>query len=79
MECKMNDIAVRYSRLNKKQQKVVDDLIEKLSGEVDKTLQLEKKEKYKKLLLSIPQWSEEDLKIYDEVDDIWKKWTVETW
>lgn len=30
MECKMNDIAVRYSKLNKKQQKVVDDIIELL-------------------------------------------------
>lgn len=74
----MEDIAKKYRKLSKKHQQEIDALINKYSDK-SKAQIIEKNEKFKKKLLNGPTWPEEELKVFDEINEYWKNWKSESW
>ncbi len=74
----MKDISVKYSLLNKKSQKEVRDfmdfLLNKQKGKRKTPLSA-----YKKKILNVSIWSENDLKTFENNQKLFNKWNIQEW
>ena len=74
----MKDISVKYSLLNKKAKKEVNDFMDFL-------LNKQKEEKktslsaYKKKILHVSTWSEKDLKTFENNQKLFNQWNIQGW
>ena len=74
----MNDIVVKYSRLNKTARQEVNDFMDFLlskQGPNKTNLQ----STYKEKILGVSIWADSDLKIFDENQKLFNQWRVQEW
>lgn len=75
---KMSDIVVKYNRLNKTARQEVNDFMDFL-------LSKQKSEKpnflatYKNKILRVSTWTDSDLKIFDQNQQLFNQWRVQEW
>ncbi len=74
----MNEIALKYNMLNQRGKREVNDLLDKLLSKQASARQISTAE-YKKRILKISVWSEDDLKVFKENQEIFNQWTIEEW
>ena len=74
----MKDIAAKYSLLDKKDKKEVNDFVDFLLNKSTNPIS-SKMNDYKKRIISIQKWSEDDLKVFDENNNLFNNWKIEEW
>ena len=72
----MKKILEKYHSLSPKQQKEVDDFINLLLQKSTKPFDIEK---WKKDIDSVSEWSDEDVKIFEDNRKLFKNWQSEKW
>ncbi len=74
----MTDISIKYSLLDKTSKKEINDFIDFLlsrkSAHKDTHLM-----EYKKKILSVSTWSDDDIKAFKDNGNLFNQWSVETW
>ena len=74
----MNDIAIKYNKLNKIRRQELNDFLDFL-------LSLQKNDKknlltgYKKRILCVSTWSDEDCKLIEENQKAFNLWKIQEW
>ncbi|MFA5776733.1 MAG: hypothetical protein WC988_04240 [Patescibacteria group bacterium] len=74
----MSEIVVKYNRLNKTARQELNDFMDFL-------LSKQKTDKpifwttYKNKILNVSIWSDSDLKIFDENQNLFNQWRVQEW
>lgn len=74
----MNEIVVKYNKLNKTARQELNDYMDFLLSKqkTDKPLFLTT---YKNKILNVSVWTDSDLKIFDENQKLFNKWRVQEW
>lgn len=74
----MNDIAVKYNMLDKNLQKEVNDFMDFL---LNKQYENQKSDlsEYKKRILKVSTWTEEDVAVFDKNSKLFNEWKIEQW
>ncbi len=74
----MNEIVVKYNKLNKTARQELNDFMDFLLSKqkTDKPLFLTT---YKNKILNVSVWTDSDLKIFDENQKLFNKWRVQEW
>ena len=74
----MSDYSLKYLLLNKLAKQEVNDFIDFLFSKQKKN---RKKpiDSYKKKILKVSVWSEQDMKIFDENIAFFNRWNVQEW
>jgi len=74
----MNNISIKYNLLSSKNKKEVNDFMDFLLNR-----QLKKNSTsmagYKKKILSVSTWSENDIQIFNENKNMFNAWKIEEW
>lgn len=74
----MNDIVVKYNRLNRTARQEVDDFMDFLLSK-QKTDKPKLLANYRSKILNVSIWSDSDLKIFDENQKLFNQWRVQEW
>jgi hypothetical protein len=74
----MSDIVVKYNSLNKIARQEVNDFMDFLLSK-QKTNKLNFLTPYKNKILNVSIWSDADLKIFDENQQLFNQWRVQEW
>jgi len=74
----MTDITVKYGLLDKTSKQEINDFIDFLLNKkrASKATQLNG---YKKRILSVSTWSDEDIKVFKDNEILFNQWNVESW
>ncbi|HYX08458.1 MAG TPA: hypothetical protein VE912_17135 [Bacteroidales bacterium] len=74
----MNNISIKYNLLSSKNKKEINDFMDFLLNR-----QLKKNSTsmagYKKKILSVSTWSENDIQIFNENKNMFNAWKIEEW
>jgi hypothetical protein len=74
----MNDIAVKYNRLNKTARQEVNDFMDFLLSKQE-TNNPNFLSTYKNKILNVSIWTDSDLKIFDQNQKLFNQWRVQEW
>jgi hypothetical protein len=74
----MSDLVVKYNSLNKIARQEVNDFMDFLLSK-QKTNKLNFLTPYKNKILNVSIWSDADLKIFDENQQLFNQWRVQEW
>jgi hypothetical protein len=74
----MNNVQVKYEKLDPLAKKEVDDFIDFLLSKKSAKKPFDMAD-YKKKLLLAPTWPEEDIKELEENIKLFKSWDIEKW
>ena len=74
----MSDIVVKYNRLNKTARQEVNDFMDFLLSK-QKTSKPNFLSPYKSKILHVSNWTDSDLKIFDENQKLFNQWRVQKW
>jgi len=74
----MSDIVVKYSRLNKTARQEVNDFMDFLLSKqkANNPIFLST---YKNKILKVSIWTDSDLKIFDQNQELFNQWRVQEW
>ena len=74
----MNDIALKYRLLDKNGRKEVNDFMDFLLSrrKINKSKQIKS---YKKRILTVSTWTDEDLKVFKKNAESFNNWKIEEW
>ena len=75
---KMSDIVVKYNRLNKTARQEVIDFMDFLLSK-QKISKSNFLTPYKNKILNVSNWTDADLKIFDENQKLFNQWRVQEW
>ncbi len=75
----MSDGILKYELLNASEKKEVGDFIDFLFSKKKRQVKHKSVSDYKKKILSVSTWSEEDVKIFEENRIKLNQWKPETW
>lgn len=74
----MNDIVIKYNKLNKNKKQQVNDfldfLLRRQINDQSKLLS-----EYKKKILSVSTWSKDDCKIFEKNQQLFNQWKIQEW
>lgn len=74
----MNDISIKYGMLNKESQKEVHDFLDFLLSKQMRKKNTSKSS-YKKRILSVSTWSEEDVDEVEKNSKLFNNWKINEW
>ncbi len=74
----MTSITSKYSKLSLPARKEVNDFVEFLFLK-EKRKQLKQKSDFKKKILEVTQWSDDDCRIFDENRKLFNQWPIQKW
>ena len=74
----MNDIAVKYNRLSKTARQEVNDFMDFLLSK-QKTEKVKLLSNYKKRILNVSIWSDDDCKTFAENQKLFNQWNIQQW
>lgn len=74
----MTDIAQKYNLLDKKSQKEVNDFMDFLLHKKE-TRKKNFIQKYKKRILSVSTWTENDIEVFQQNSMLLGNWKIEEW
>jgi hypothetical protein len=72
----MNDIEIKYNRLNKTAKRELNDFIDFLLSKEETNNSMKN---YKNKILNVSVWSDSDLKAFNENQKLFKQWNVQEW
>jgi hypothetical protein len=74
----MSDIVVKYNRLNKTARQEVNDFMDFLLSK-QKPNKPNFLSNYKNKILNVSVWTDSDLKIFDQNQQLFNQWKVQEW
>ena len=74
----MSDITLQYSILDTTAKREVRDFIDYLLSK-SRTIKRKTLPAYKKKILSVSIWTDEDMKVFNENRKLFNQWKVEEW
>jgi hypothetical protein len=74
----MNDIVIKYNRLNKTARQEVNDFMDFLLSK-QKSSKPNFLSNYKNKILHVSIWTDSDLKIFDQNQELFNQWRVQEW
>ena len=69
----------KYELLNEQQQTEVQNFINNLLDKKEVMKKVFNASKYKKKLLKVSTWSENEVSVFEKYNQLFKKWTPTTW
>jgi hypothetical protein len=74
----MSDIVVKYNRLNKTARQEVDDFMDFLLSK-QKAHETNFLSTYKNNILKVSTWTDSEIKIFDQNQNLFNQWRVQEW
>jgi len=74
----MNEIAIKYNKLSNKRRQEVNDFLDFLLTRQKKESRIHLSS-YRKKILSVSTWNDEDCKQFEENQKIFKQWNIQEW
>jgi len=74
----MSDIVIKYNRLNKTARQEVNDFMDFLLSK-QKIKEPNFFSTYKNKILNVSIWSDSELKIFDQNQELFNQWRVQEW
>ena len=72
----MNDLEIKYNRLNITAKRELDDFIDFLLSKENTNNSMKN---YKNNILNVSVWSDTDLKVFKETHNLFNQWKVQEW
>ena len=74
----MTDISIKYSLLDKTSKQEINDFIDFLLSKKSAHKEIPLTD-YKKKILTVSTWSDEEIKVFKDNENLFNQWSIEKW